>query len=299
MLFVCVLLGWPEALARADDGASASDWKRRGDDAMDAGRAAEALDAYRHAITIAPSPALEYNLGRALLAVGDFAGALDAFEHYETTASDDLRRKTHRLADVLSELRSKVATLTIAAVDESGTGARVSLRGSPVGSLPIAPFRLSPGSAELRIERDGFEPFVARLELEPGRGERVDVTLRPSRPMANLELVARPGLARVSIDGEPRGGTPLVSKLPAGPHRVVVSAPEHGTRAFSLTLSANESRHLDIQLAPEKPTSPSIASRWWFWTGAGALALGAAGIAIAATSERAPSQGSLGTFRVP
>jgi tetratricopeptide (TPR) repeat protein len=279
--------------AHADD--TATDWKQRGDEAMDAGRAAEALVAYRRAAAIEPSAALEYNVGRALLAVGDFVGALEAFEHYEATAPDELKRKTHRLVEVMADLRSKLSTLTVT-TDETSVGTRVRVRGVDVGALPLDALRVNPGRAELRVERDGFEPFSETLDLAAGAAARVHVVLRPERAFARLGIVATPLGAQVLVDGERRGVVPLELELAPGPHRVVLSAPSYGSRAFSLSLARNESRRIDAQLVAE---SRPITSRWWFWTGAGVLAAGAAIAIAAATIERSPGEGSLGTLRVP
>ncbi len=282
-------------LAHADDVVTAAEWKKRGDDAMDAGRAAEALAAYRRAAEIEPSPSLDYNVGRALLAVGDFTAALQAFERYDATAPDDLKKKTHRLSEVMADLGAKIATVTITGDDQT-TGARVSLRGAAVGALPLAPFRANAGRAELRVEREGFEPFVEALDLPPGGATLVRVVLRPERPIARLGIVATPSGARVAIDGEARGAAPLDLELAPGAHQLVVSAPKHDARTMSLTLARGETRRVDLTL-PEKP--PPITERWWFWTGVGVVLTGAAIAVIAASVERAPNTGSLGTFHVP
>lgn len=283
----CMLASVP---ARAD---GADVWKSRGDEAMDAGRAAEALAAYRRAREITPSPALDYNIGRALLAVGDFAGALEAFERYDSTASAELKQRTHRLAEIMSELRAKIAMLTLAGDLE---GARVTIRGEAVAVSPGAPIRTNPGDAVVRVERDGSQPFVANVTLAPGRTHALTVTLAPERATGRLTLTARPSSARVAIDGAPRGAAPLDVELSAGEHEAVVTAPSFEPRRIHVTLARGESRRFDIELAPEKTP---VTSRWWFWTGMGVVVVGA-GIGIAAaTIERAPSDGSLGTFSVP
>lgn len=284
--------------AHADDAppdeTTALDWKRRGDEAMDGGRAAEALAAYRQAAAIAPSAALEYNIGRALLSVGDFAGALAAFEHYDATAPEDLKQKTHRLADVMAELRSRLTTLTVVA-DVTSAGGHLTVRGADAGVLPVAPLRLNPGAVEIRVEREGYEPFTTTVDLVAGQPSRLPITLRPERVVARLAIVATPG-ARVTVDGAARGTTPLDLELAPGTHHVVLDAPKHTPRTIDLSLARDEVRRVDAQLVPI--TSP-ITTRWWFWTGAGVLVAGAAVTIAAFTIERAPSEGSLGTFRAP
>jgi hypothetical protein len=287
LFFACVLAPAPALADEADS------WKRRGDEAIDAGRAAEALAAYRRAREIAPSPALEYNIGRALLAVGDFVGALEAFERYDATAPAELKERTHRLAEIMGELRTKIATLTLTGDLE---GARVTIRGAPVTTTAGAPLRLNPGAALVRVVRAGKEPFVANVVLAPGRILVLPVKLAPERATARLALTARPSSARVTLDGVLRGVAPVDLELEAGVHEAVITAPSFEPRRLRFTLARGEARRFDIELTPEKKP---LTSRWWFWTGVGAVVVAAGAGVAAASLERAPADGSLGTFHVP
>lgn len=275
--------------ARADDAAA---WKQRGDEAMDAGRAAEALDAYRRAAAIAPSPSLDYNLGRALLATGDFVAALDAFEHYDATAPADLKAKTHRLTEVMAEIRGKIVTVEVT----GDAGARLLVDGKPQCTLPCAPFRHNPGAIDLRVEAEDREPFVARRELAAGSTVQIPVVLARAPIEAKLTVVVRPSGARVVVDGVAMGQAPTTLALPPGSHEVEVDAPSYEPRRLSLVLARAESRRVDLDLAPERR---AITSRWWFWTGVGVVVAGAAVAVVALTTERSPSEGSLGTVHVP
>jgi tetratricopeptide (TPR) repeat protein len=112
-LLVLLLLSVPRAVRADEPSESASAWRKRGDEAMDARRAAEALDAYRRAAALAPGPVLDYDMGRALLATGDFAGALTSFEKFQAGASVELTARTYLLANVMKELEAKVATIEV------------------------------------------------------------------------------------------------------------------------------------------------------------------------------------------
>jgi hypothetical protein len=71
-------------------------------------------------------------------------------------------------------------------------------------------------------------------------------------PMGKISIETRPAGASVTIDGQPRGLTPLVASLGAGRHRVEVSA---GTeiKDIPITLAAGEqvSQYLEFQAAPQ------------------------------------------------
>jgi len=281
-------------VARAEDESNASTWKARGDAAMVAGRAADALESYRRAAALEPSPKLDFNIGRALLAMGDMAGALEAFERYDRTAPDDLKAQTHRLAEVMAELRGKVAALEVVAVDDTAKGAEVFARGKALGRLPTPPFTLNPGQVEVRVARSGYEPFVQTLELAPGDKSRLDVALR--RIVSSLAIASAPTGASVEVDGVLSGPAPLTLALSPGDHQIVVRAPRYQPRTVRVSLAEGKTRQVDVQLAPE---AAPLTSRWYFWTGVGVIAAGVATAIIAANVERSPSRGSLGTFNVP
>ena len=285
------LFAWMFVAARAgaDDAAT---WKQRGDEAMDAGRAAEALDAYRRAAAIAPSPSLDFNVGRALLATGDFVGALDAFERYDASAPAELKAKTHRLADVMVEIRAKIVSVEVT----GDAGARVLVDGRAQCVLPSAPFRHNPGPVDLNVEAEDRVPFVTRRELTPGSTVQIPVVLARVAIEATLTVVVRPQGARVVVDGVPMGLAPAALTLAPGSHEVTLEASAHEPRKMAIVLGRAESRRIDVDLAPERR---AITSRGWFWTGVGVLVAGATAAVVALTTERSPSEGSLGTVHVP
>src|SRR4051794_30216139 len=61
----------------ADVAARVAEIKKRGDTAMDSGRPADALAAYVEAYSLVKEPALLYNKGRALQALGEYPQALE------------------------------------------------------------------------------------------------------------------------------------------------------------------------------------------------------------------------------
>lgn len=295
-LLAIVITPWP-ALAQSQP--SFDDEKRDADAAMDAGRAAEALAVYERLILSRPDRIeLHYNIGRARLAIGDFAGALQYFEYFSRLASADLQKKAHRLGEVIAELRAKVATLEV--TEDGGTiRATVSLDGKQIGHIPLYA-RVNPGSAELKVEHPGYEPHVQTVELAPGQTlvvKPVFVRVRPPDPIVTrLGVVTAPVGATVLLDGEKRGVAPLDLEVIPGSHRVVVTAPKHESHAVNFSIAPGETRRIDLQLREE---APPLTARWWFWTGIGVVAAGITTAVIAASVERSASEGSLGTFRGP
>jgi serine/threonine-protein kinase len=58
--------------------------------------------------------------------------------------------------------------------------------------------------------------------------------------------------ANVSIDGSPRGQTPLGNvTLPVGTHEVLFSHPELGTLRRSITITADKPTRLSVTIGPQ------------------------------------------------
>ena len=124
----------------------------------------------------------------------------------------------------------------------------------PAGS----PRRGAPGEPR-GYPPQGGEPDEPRYyPPPPGQGRRAPEpgSEAPSGAQAEgfgtLTLRVQPADAVVTIDGErwdaPQGGSRLVVKLPAGPHRVEVTKDGYAPYSASVDLHANEERVLNVSL---------------------------------------------------
>jgi tetratricopeptide (TPR) repeat protein len=277
--------------ARADE---AVDWKARGDAAMEAGRAAEALDAYERAKKASPLPALDYNRGRAMLALGDFAGALEAFETFTKNASPELREKTSRLPEVMAELSAKVVYVRITCA-RCTDSSELRLRGRTL--VVGTELRTNPGPAELTVATRGFLPYRRTLDLAPGEHLTFEAPLEAEPTTGRVVLRIVPASALVSVDGGRRMPLPHAMDLAPGLHELRFEAEGHDSRAVSLVIERGKERSLDVGL-PTK--APSIFARPWFWAVVGAAVVTATTVAIVAgTQQRGLDEGSLGSYRLP
>ncbi len=284
--FACALVAsvalFVPASALADDPASkVEELKKRGNQAMMELNYAEALDAYRSAIALAPDDAvLYYNLGRAYQAREEYPDALDALSTFSAKATQDLRARVPRLDELVDDVRTRVATVRITcsadapnAVVQIGPKATVDGCTRTPKDVRVA-VREKRGSIEVRLMDAQLQAEAARVELVGG-GPAVAVTLTPVPKASSGRLVVKvaPVEANVSVDGIVRGNPPVEIPLPPGPHVVDVRADRHDDAHVPVVIDVGATRQLDLTLKRSAP----ITTKWWFWTG---VTLAAAGTAV-------------------
>src|SRR5688572_32317740 len=82
---VCIVMSIVAPTVAAEE-PNPAELKKRGDDAMESGRPADALAAYVEAYAISKDPALLYNKGRALQALTEYPRALEELEAFDKSA---------------------------------------------------------------------------------------------------------------------------------------------------------------------------------------------------------------------
>jgi hypothetical protein len=128
------------------------------------------------------------------------------------------------------------------------------------------------GSCELC----GFEEAVGMVEA---RAAVVLSTL--SRSVARgsaLSLRTQPAGARIVIDGEDAGVTPLTLQLTAGPHRIALRKEGHLPQTLEVEVIEGVNKEMELQLLPA-PVSEDPSARGLVIGGALGLGLGVASLA--------------------
>lgn len=180
---------------------------------VDAGRDADALDAFRRALAVdAAARPLDRDYNPAVVA---------------------------RFAKAEKELRrSARGSISIAG---KPTGAEVILDGRAVGQVPISLPDLSPSEHWLFVSSPGYKRFAARIRLAPSKVERIDVFL-PPLGLDAAALVLTSTRQAGEIPPETLAAFAQLSLAERGANVVALSAGEGGlvARAFrgaSSTLS--------------------------------------------------------------
>ena len=147
-------------------------------------------------------------------------------------------------------LTSDTATLKIAC---DLPDVAVSLNGIPRGTAPCSIDRIPAGDVELSATAKGYKPFLQKLKL--GEGETQSVTIQLEIQPASLKVVSIPDKARVYIDNNFRGTTPLdIPAIDAGPHRVRVEQQGYDPNARNIELSPGEATVEEFRLSSNTGT---------------------------------------------
>jgi PEGA domain len=280
ILIVIALVAPPRGEAHADPGALsvadkkiAADLKQQGDDAMVSLRYGEALDAYTKAYKLTEDPALLYNRGRALQALGKFPEALEQIVAFEAQAPAQLKARVPALDALVAELRAKVSAIALAS---NVKGARILIDKKVVGVTPLAgALKLNAGSVLIEVEAEDYATFSKRIDLRGGQTASIFAKLSPKSRMGVLSVVSSTTGARVIVDGKPAGSVPVELSLNAGLHALQIERAGYESVSTSAMIVAGARKQMTIPLAPVP-----VVQRGWFWASVGAGAATVAAVVV-------------------
>jgi hypothetical protein len=157
------------------------------------------------------------------------------------------------------------AVLVVTASDAATSGAAIRIDGEPSGNLPVRK-TLAPGRHLLQVGKRGFTTFSKWVDLVGGQVLTVPVALQSqAAKTGSLLITADVTGMPVFIDGQRRGGTPLVvDGLTEGEHVVEIQSPGEGYHPFSqvVVIKANERATVEatIRVAPDLGSLRVIAN---------------------------------------
>ncbi len=255
----------------------------------------DALALYEQARELAPGDVtLLYSVGRAYELLGDFPRALDALERFSREAPPEVKAKVGDIASLQKQLARRVSTLALTCNVE---GARVLLGDRVIGTTPLpANLRLPAGAATLQVELDGFFTRASEVVLPADGKLALEVTLLRKSQSGTLTISTEPLGAAVFVDGRLAGTSSpkLEVVLPAGEHRLLAQREGFDDAQVPLVIAPASTRDVSLVLSKSVP----LTSRWWFWTGLGAVVVGGTVLTVAALTEKSPKQGTLAPGQV-
>jgi hypothetical protein len=241
--------------------------RNAGADAMDRGDFPEALELFRQAFRLYPSPNSRYNVGVALDRLGRSSDAVEAFEGFLAEASNAPKDAREFAQHRVKELLPRIGRLTFVV---SPTEAVVAFDGQPI-SLPRArDLPVMPGEHEVTAELKGYMPSIVRIAIGAGDVRRVDVTLQP---IIATERASHPATTTSSA----KDGT--------APPPVDVQPPQRREADYTDMVEV-------VPHSEHKPESrPQLYRKWWLWTIVGATFVGVVATAVALTVPQATQSG--------
>jgi hypothetical protein len=263
--------------------------KKEGNDALGALRPGDALAAYRKAYALTPDPALHYNMGHALEALGDYPGALEEYEEFARVAPSELRARVPRLDELIAEVRARVTVVTFRS---NVPGARVLVRDVAVGTTgPDGSFQRAfpAGPATFEVVADGYAASRRSVTFEPGAAVTFDAVLVTRSTAGVLRVMTSPVPGDVYIDDHPVGRAPVEATVAAGTHRIVVRRSGLREVATQAVVDVGDTREISVDLEP----APPLYTQWWVWAGAAVVVAGGVALTYAALKERSADSGSI------
>ncbi|MDI7269749.1 MAG: PEGA domain-containing protein, partial [Myxococcota bacterium] len=256
--------------------------------AMEAERWEEALTEFSAANDLLPAARALYNVGLALRKLGRDIEALRTYRTYLTTyaAPTSERDITERreVENVVEEIRDAVGSVR---VNVAVSGATVFVDGRLLGPSPLSePVEMIRGQHTFRAEAEGHRPAEETVQVQPGQEMTVTLVPAPLRTTAAVDLSSNVPGAVAMLDGEILGPLPFSGEVPAGIHRLVVSAAGYETAHMPISLEAGQPfrRSIELVAAAEPVGEDEWYEKWWVWTIAGVVVGGAtAGIIIGTT----------------
>jgi tetratricopeptide (TPR) repeat protein len=279
----------------ADPKSDSARLKKEADALMDQDKYADALALYQKAFELSADPALLYNQGRALEAMGDYPEALDKLEHFEREAPPALQKKATGLKEHLADLRNRITTIV---VTTNVAGARLLVREKAAGTLEKeTKVRTRSGPATLEVTAEGYESFKTSMELPGGTTVSINAQLTAKKKLPDdaLIIVRTKPQADVSLDGKALGRAPLEQRLAPGSYVLTANAQGYEEERVPMTLTLGDRRELDLELKK----GGSVFGKWWFWTAIGVVAAGGVATFVLVTTERDPDSGSFRPGSVP
>lgn len=161
----------------------------------------------------------------------------DAAEATLTVAANATRDTTLQLSPV-------TGTLLVQTTPDSVT---VFVDDEPVGTTPLRT-SIAAGERTIRLVRDGYKSITVTDSVHADRIEMLTQTLEPTLQRGQLVVRSEPDNARVYLDGEPIGQTPLRRDLEVGSYNIRVQKDRYGPAEQTVSVEANATQAVNMSL---------------------------------------------------
>lgn len=201
------------------------------------------------AVTVVTNvPNVEVRLGSILLAVTDRNGVAEVEVSLPATLT--FVKPGYLTRSVLLQESGKTYFVNLIAaanlfISSEPVDAEVLIDGRKIGSTPIE-LQMEPKSYEVVLYKEGFCRVKRSVTLQPHETKKLHIEL-PDTP--TVQIVSRPS-ARLWVNGNYLGETPLSVKLPAGEYDFRLEAEDFFSVSEKVRVSADEEQTFEFSLIP-------------------------------------------------
>jgi PEGA domain-containing protein len=276
---------------------------------------AEALAAFERSRSLHPHAMTTYDIGACERALGNYTRAAEQLKRalVEEHASSELPPSVATEARAFIDEIEHLLVHIVLVVEPPGTS--ITFDGRPLrrdsiqttrprfvagilapgrgGEAPTSEFEVvaDPGVHVITLSRPGYGDIVVNRSYRPGQSVAQRWAL--SELPATIRVSSNERLASVSVNGKDVGLAPVDVLRPAGVYRVEVTKSGFVHYAADVKVRPGEESTLRTTLVKE---SPSVLSKWWFWTAAATVVGTVATVTFLATrseprAERPPLDG--------
>jgi len=161
----------------------------------------------------------------------------DPYEVWEVVGSEQ--------KEVLAKLKIKVQLGAVMVLSDP-PGAGVYLDDRLVGQTPYEGKDFNPKAYKMRVVKEGYEGWEREVDIQAGK--RVEVYAQLKAKEIGLEVRSDPSGARVWVNGQETGTTPLVMAVRAGQYLVRVFKEGHAIYEEWVTVTGPDRKLVEVSL---------------------------------------------------
>jgi hypothetical protein len=216
---------------------------------FDRGEWSAALADFLRSKEVFPTRSATKNAAICLRKEGRFDEALDTLEELLRTYAD-LSPADRAFAEAeIASLRGAVGFVDLA---NGEPGAQIVIDARPRGTYPTAPLRVSAGTHEVRVYKEGFAPIVRRVDVAGRAIVAVDAKLAPLVEGGRLAVTESSGASMdVIVDDVVVGKSPWEGPLAVGHHTIALRGEgDLGTAPVDADVRLRDVARLNLQAVP-------------------------------------------------
>ncbi len=211
-----------------------------------------AIENFKKAHAVIPVPANLYNIARSYEKLGDAVNCVKFYDEYTGLYKEREGREPPDIVDV----RASIQKCRLLMKPE------VSIRAEPESAnvfinddtklLGQTPYKttLDPGTYQLTLKKDGFQPFKTTFEVRAGEPIKLFFKMEKFESVGHVTVNSNIRGAQIFVDGRNVALTPYSERiaLSEGKHQVTVDKDDYEPYRKEFTLKHNEELVIDSEL---------------------------------------------------